>query len=62
MTNPEKQRSMARAARAYALGQSWDAVFDSVYERYRELLASAGVRQEVYPSLGTGISAAGATV
>lgn len=62
MTNPERQRSMARAARAFALGQSWDAVFDSVYDKYRELLAGAGAWQGVYPSLGTGVQTAGAAL
>ncbi len=62
MAKPERQRSMARAARADALGRSWSAVFDGVYERYRELFASDGLRQENYAPLRRGISVAGATV
>lgn len=33
---------LAAAARAHALSQSWEAVFASVYEGYREMLASLG--------------------
>ena len=34
MRNPERQRAMSAAARCYALGISWDAVFEKVYEAY----------------------------
>ena len=39
MKNPGRCREMGRAARAFALSTSWDAVFDSVYAAYRSLLA-----------------------
>ncbi len=40
LMNPERCREMARAARAFALSTSWDAVFDSVYAVYRRYLTS----------------------
>jgi glycosyltransferase involved in cell wall biosynthesis len=36
--NPQRLASMRSAARAYALTCSWDAVFDRVYEGYRDAL------------------------
>jgi glycosyltransferase involved in cell wall biosynthesis len=42
LDNRGRQQAMARAARAYALGQSWDAVFNHVLAVYRRMLAEAG--------------------
>jgi phosphatidylinositol alpha 1,6-mannosyltransferase len=39
LTNPDRCREMARAARSFALSASWDAVFDSVYATYGSFLA-----------------------
>lgn len=39
LDNGARQQAMARAARAYALGQSWDAVFDQVLRVYRRMLS-----------------------
>jgi glycosyltransferase involved in cell wall biosynthesis len=39
MNDSEKLRSMSKAARIYALEQSWDTVFDSVYQKYSQMLA-----------------------
>ena len=39
-----KMRAMAEAARAYALGCSWDAIFDDVYAAYPPVAATAAAR------------------
>jgi glycosyltransferase involved in cell wall biosynthesis len=38
LDNRARQQAMARAARAYALGQSWDSVFEHVMEVYAMML------------------------
>jgi phosphatidylinositol alpha 1,6-mannosyltransferase len=38
LQNPERQSAMAKAARAYALGISWDSVFEKVYLAYGHAL------------------------
>ncbi len=38
MDNREKLLKMKEASREYALSRSWDSVFDSVYETYRECI------------------------
>jgi phosphatidylinositol alpha 1,6-mannosyltransferase len=43
LDHPEKLAAMRRAARAYALTASWDAVFEGVYDGYR-LLTGASSR------------------
>jgi len=50
MNDSEKLRSMSKAARIYALGQSWDAVFDSVYQKYSQMLASCQAASENLPT------------
>lgn len=37
LSNPEHLREMQDAARNYALGASWDAVFEKVYAGYKQL-------------------------
>jgi len=44
LQNPERQSAMSRAAREYALGISWDSVFEKVYLAYGQALR-AGVRR-----------------
>jgi glycosyltransferase involved in cell wall biosynthesis len=41
--DPELVARMRRAAREYACGRSWDAVFESVYEHYEACWQPAGV-------------------
>ena len=41
LRNPERHAKMREAARSYALGASWDAVFEGVYEAYESVLATA---------------------
>lgn len=41
MGNPELHRAMCQSARESALSQSWDTVFDQVYDVYRQCLATA---------------------
>jgi phosphatidylinositol alpha 1,6-mannosyltransferase len=36
LDNPEKLKKMKKAAREFALSRSWNAVFDGVYDAYRE--------------------------
>lgn len=44
MQSPERLPAMGAAARAYALTQSWDAIFDGLLEQYERLaFAGAGV-------------------
>jgi phosphatidylinositol alpha 1,6-mannosyltransferase len=62
MSNPEQQRSMARASRAYALGQSWEVVFDHIYSKYHRLLSVNSLAQENMRGIGTNFSAAGAAL
>lgn len=38
----DKQAAMSKAARAYALGISWDAVFDKVWGAYRHAVGTGG--------------------
>jgi glycosyltransferase involved in cell wall biosynthesis len=40
LADPQRQETMSRAARAYALSTTWDAVFDFIYETYAKALAS----------------------
>jgi phosphatidylinositol alpha 1,6-mannosyltransferase len=44
LQNPARQASMARAAREYALGISWDSIFEKVYLAYGQALRP-GVRR-----------------
>jgi phosphatidylinositol alpha 1,6-mannosyltransferase len=39
MENPEKLHLMKRLSRESALSRSWDSVFDSVYDAYREAIS-----------------------
>ena len=41
MENPEKLHLMKRLSRESALARSWDSVFDSVYDAYREAISIA---------------------
>ncbi len=43
LRDPAKLETMRQAARTQALGYSWDAVFDRVYEGYAEAIDCAGV-------------------
>mgnify|MGYP002779576421 CR=1 FL=1 len=47
LDNPEKLAAMKRAARQFALTRSWDAVFESVYDAYREALVIAEERKRI---------------
>jgi glycosyltransferase involved in cell wall biosynthesis len=40
LADRERRETMSRAARAYALSTTWDAVFDFIYESYGKALAS----------------------
>jgi glycosyltransferase involved in cell wall biosynthesis len=51
MGNPEKRQAMSQAARAYAVQQSWDAVFDDVFQRYRQLLAAPAAALNYMPTI-----------
>jgi glycosyltransferase involved in cell wall biosynthesis len=44
LRNPERQSAMAKAAREYALGISWDSIFEKVYTAYGQALRP-GVRR-----------------
>jgi glycosyltransferase involved in cell wall biosynthesis len=44
LKNPERQSAMSKAAREYALGISWDSVFEKVYVAYGQALRP-GVRR-----------------
>jgi len=44
MRNPERQAAMSKAAREYALGISWDSIFEKVYVAYGHALRP-GVRK-----------------
>ena len=39
MDDPEKRQAMKEGAREHSRARSWDSVFDSVYEAYRECVA-----------------------
>lgn len=62
MADREKHRSMARAARAYSLGQSWDAVFDLVYREYLLMLSAKSIAHKDLPSVRPNLSAAGVSL
>ncbi len=47
--DPELLDRMRLAARSYALGCSWDAVFEGVYRAYRSILPGGGVSAEEDP-------------
>jgi glycosyltransferase involved in cell wall biosynthesis len=59
MTDPQLLARMRQAAVEYALGQSWDSVFESVWQVYGESIqlhslanmAKAGVRRRPSPAL-----------
>jgi glycosyltransferase involved in cell wall biosynthesis len=38
LENPERRSAMAKAAREYALGISWDSIFEKVYLAYGQAL------------------------
>ncbi|MBV8549714.1 MAG: glycosyltransferase [Acidobacteriaceae bacterium] len=42
MTDPERQRRMSKAARHYACLQSWDSVFEQVFQAYEHCRPSTG--------------------
>jgi hypothetical protein len=44
LLNPERQAAMSKAAREYALGISWDSIFEKVYVAYGHALRP-GVRR-----------------
>jgi phosphatidylinositol alpha 1,6-mannosyltransferase len=46
MDDAEKLLRMKRAAREFALSRSWDAVFESVYDAYREAIQLAEKRKQ----------------
>jgi hypothetical protein len=60
MRDPEKLRSMSSAARNYALDQSWDAVFDNVYQHYHQMLAARIAVTENPPTVSPDFSTASA--
>jgi phosphatidylinositol alpha 1,6-mannosyltransferase len=54
--SPEELARMRSAARKYAEGASWDAIFDGVYRAYEEaLLPSASVRVGLGKKLPAGV-------
>jgi len=58
MDHPEKRRSMSLAARDYALGQSWDEVFDGLYRRYNRMRSSGSSAPQDFPAVRCDLSAA----
>jgi glycosyltransferase involved in cell wall biosynthesis len=46
LRDPAGHAAMRKAARAYALTMSWDAVFDGVYAAYEQVLAAAPARAD----------------
>ena len=51
MNHPEKRQSMSLAAREYALGQSWDAVFACLYRKSGQMLASYFTTSQELPTV-----------
>lgn len=51
LNNPTLLANMRRTARAYALEQSWDAVFESLFHVYGEGIRLYGAKQRQFPSL-----------
>jgi hypothetical protein len=49
---------MSLAARDYALGQSWDEVFDRLYRRYNQMLSSDSSAPQDFPAVQCDLSAA----
>jgi glycosyltransferase involved in cell wall biosynthesis len=47
LDNPEKLAKMKDASREYVVANSWDAVFDSVYDAYRKTLEIARERGQI---------------
>lgn len=41
LADPERVAKMSQAARTYALGASWDSVFEGIYAAYQELMPAA---------------------
>ncbi len=60
IANPEMHRSMSRTARAYALAQSWDSVFDHVFDKYCGMLTAGPNASEDLPTVSPRFSTAGA--
>jgi glycosyltransferase involved in cell wall biosynthesis len=62
LRHPERQRSMGRAARDYACGRTWDAVFDDLFSTYDRMLSVdyGGIRNDPKPR--PRYSAAGASI
>jgi glycosyltransferase involved in cell wall biosynthesis len=56
MNNPARRASMQAASRAYALRQSWDAVFEDVFRAYATCLPQrAGLRQSALTAPPTAV-------
>jgi glycosyltransferase involved in cell wall biosynthesis len=53
MTDPERLRHMREAARMHACGQSWDSVFEGVYQAYEQCLIVHSTAQKTAPSLSS---------
>jgi phosphatidylinositol alpha 1,6-mannosyltransferase len=62
MNHPEKHRFMRLAARDYALKQSWDAVFDNLYQKYDLMLASVSAKSSRSLTVQPDLSTAGAAL
>jgi hypothetical protein len=47
LSDPERHGRMRVAAREYALGASWDSVFEGVYSAYKSIVVTAPKRVPV---------------
>jgi glycosyltransferase involved in cell wall biosynthesis len=61
MQHPEKQSTMRANARQYALGQTWDIVFDRLFQAYIRMLSSDYATTRNFPTIKPGYSTAGAS-
>jgi glycosyltransferase involved in cell wall biosynthesis len=62
LRHPENRQTMSRAARTYALGQTWDAIFDDLFQTYDRMLSMGGRAPNNYPNIRPRYSAAGASM
>jgi glycosyltransferase involved in cell wall biosynthesis len=47
LENPERRSTMSKAAREYALGISWDSIFEKVYLAYGQALRPGPCRASI---------------
>jgi hypothetical protein len=49
MDDAEKLAELKKNSRAFAMSRSWDAVFESVYDAYREAIALSAKQRQTAP-------------